>query len=84
MQFSGEVGHLYSGSCHFDSRLHVYSVWSVCCTCSLCSTILAESFLHLRMAEQMQKILKNMNDSYAALSEVEAEILVDTEGKLLN
>ncbi|CAE7946763.1 unnamed protein product [Symbiodinium sp. KB8] len=39
--------------------------------------------MSIRMAEQMQKILKNMNDSYAALSEVEAEILVDTEGKNL-
>ena len=39
--------------------------------------------LQLRMADQMQTILSSMNASYQALSEVEAEVLVDTEGKLL-
>ena len=35
------------------------------------------------MGDQMRKILESMNASYQALSEVEAEVLVDTEGKLL-
>ena len=36
------------------------------------------------MGDQMRTILDEMNRCYTALSEVEAEVLVDTEGRLLN
>ena len=35
----------------------------------------------LRMGAQMNKILQRMNDNYTKLSDVEAEALLDTDGR---